>query len=521
MSENKNPDYRKTVLLIVNGWGLSDDKDLNPFKKAKTPGIDTIFKDFPHERGLSSGMAAGLPNGQAGNSEVGHLNIGAGRVVYQELTKISKTIQTGLFFKNEALLAAVENCRAKDSCLHIIGLLSDGGVHSHERHLYALLDLAKRNSLNKVYVHCILDGVDSGGRSALMYLERLQGAMRVIGTGEIASCMGRYYAMDRSGKYERVKLAYNVLTEGEGEKAANYEEAVQSAYMRRETDEFIKPTVIVNGGVPVGTINDDDSVIFFNFRADRAVELTKAFCDEEFRLFKREKKRDVFFTCFEEYDPEIENKTVAFRQEHIDNNLIEWLDNYDIPSAVITESEGALNMTRFFTGNTFDRYDSSEVFIVNSPKTMSYDVKPDMCCGEITDRIISCLRSEKYALIVADFINIDIMGHIAREDSLIEAIEALDKNLIRISRACDEEDATLFICSDHGNSERMLFDKNIKEPFKQNTTDPVPFILVNYLPDVILRPGGTLADVAPTVLDIMGIKKPREMTGKSLLYRKY
>ena len=504
--------------MIISGWGLWEDKNNNVLYKAKTPAIDALFQSCPHIMGLSSGMAVGLPNGQVGNAQVGCLNIGAGRIVYQDLTRISKVIQHGEFFENPALLRAIKNCQAKDSSLHLIGLLSDGGVHSHLSHLYALLELAKRNNVYKVYVHCFLDGRDTEERSALYYLEQLQAKTRELGIGEIATCMGRSYAMDRSNKYERIKQAFVAMTAGEGNKSASAEEAVELAYAKGETDEFLLPTVIVNGGVPVGTINDDDSVIFFNFRPDRVKELTHAFCDEEFRLFKREKRPEVFFTTFAEVDPEIENKEAAFSPEFIENNLVSWLDKNGVPVAMITESEGAMNLLFSFSGNSFEGYDLAEQTVVNSPKALSFDLTPEMAMGEIAARVEKTIEANKFGLIVCNFIGPNIMGHIAKEEPLIKSFQALDKCIERVAKAVIKAGYTMFICSDHGNAEQIRAEDG--SVMKYNTNHPVPFILVNYLAGVDLRAGGCLADVAPTVLDMMGVPKPKEMTGRSLLLTK-
>ncbi|HAG70379.1 MAG TPA: 2,3-bisphosphoglycerate-independent phosphoglycerate mutase [Lachnospiraceae bacterium] len=513
MSPLKSP----TILIIVNGIGIQKDKKVDIFNITDTPVFDTMKKECPYVLGLSSGMAVGLPNGQAGDSEVGCMNIGAGRIVYQELTRISKNIQFGLFEKNEVLKKTIDFCRQRDSCLHIIGLVSDGGVHSHLSHLYALLEFARKNYINKVYIHCILDGRDTDESSALFYLESLQNRMREIGVGEIATVMGRAYAMDRSRNYDRIKLAYYAMVNGEGNKASNAEDAVVAAYLRGETDEYIVPTVIVNGGVPVGTINDDDSVIFFNFRADRAKELTRAFCASEFRMFKRDVRPEVFFTCFSRYDEEPENVSIAFEPDFIENNLIDWLDKNGLKCALITEAEGASHLTRAFAGNTWESYDNVDTVIVDSPKIPFFDQKPEMSTSEVTDELIKAIQSGRYDFIAANYVNLDIMGHIADEAALKAALSAVDKNLFRVMKAIEETDSVLFLCSDHGNAEKITTGNN--EKFKAHTTNPVPFFLVNYDEDYVLREGGCLSDVAPTILDIMGIEKPREMTGRTLLLK--
>lgn len=509
-------DQPPVVMLILNGKGIPADKDNSVFSIAETPVMDELKKSCPLVKGLSSGMAVGLPGGQAGNSEVGHLNLGAGRIVYQELTKISKEIQHEVFFENPTLLATVGHCLEKDSCLHIMGLVSDGGVHSHISHLYALLELAKRHHLVKVYVHCFLDGCDTEPCAALYYMDKLQSKMRELGVGEIATCMGRSYAMDRSGKYERIKLSYFAMVRGEGNKAANPEEAIRAAYARGETDEFLVPTVIVNGGVPVGTINDDDAVIFFNYRGDRAKELTRAFCDEEFKLFKREIRPDVFFVNLVECDPDIGNKHAAFYPAYIENNLVAWLSQSQIRTALITESEGASLLTFSFLGNSFEPFENADVTIVPSAKVQSYDLKPEMSTEEVAGKAVEAIESGRYSFVVLNFVNMDIMGHIAKEEPLKKAVEAADRGIGKVLSAVRKTGGIMFICADHGNAERIR-SGNDNVPCKANTNNPVPFMLVNANSAVKLRPGGCLADVAPTILHIMGVPKPKEMTGRSLI----
>ena len=510
---------KPTVLMILDGYGLNDRADHNSVAGAKTPVMDKLMAEYPCVRGLASGMAVGLPNGQMGNSEVGHLNMGAGRIVYQELTRITKEIEDGTFFKNEALLEAVNNCKQKGSSLHLYGLLSDGGVHSHNTHLYGLLELAKREGLTNVYVHCFLDGRDTPPASGADYIEQLESKMREIGVGQIASIMGRYYAMDRDNNYDRVKLAYVAMTEGEGLKAANAYDAIHGSYDRDETDEFVKPTVIVNGGVPVGTINDGDSVIFFNFRPDRAREITHAFCDDEFRSFKRDRKLDVVYVCFSDYDPLIENKIVAFKKIAVTNTFGEWLAANNMKQARIAETEKYAHVTFFFNGGVEEPNEGEDRILVKSPKVATYDLKPEMSAYEVCDKLVSAIKADKYDVIIINFANPDMVGHTGVEEAAVKAVEAVDECVGKAYEAIKEVGGVMFICADHGNCEQMV-DYTTGDPFTAHTTNPVPFILVNYKEGYGLREGGCLADIVPTLIECMGMEQPHEMTGKSLLIKK-
>ena len=510
---------KPVVLMILDGYGINENPKGNAIAIAKTPVMDGLMQKYPCVKGLASGMAVGLPDGQMGNSEVGHLNMGAGRIVYQELTRITKEIQDGTFFNNKNLLEAIENCKQNDSALHLYGLLSDGGVHSHITHLYGLLELAKRNGLDKVYIHCFLDGRDTPPASGIDYVRQLQSKIREIGVGEIASIHGRYYAMDRDNNYDRVKLAYMALTKGEGLTAANAEEAVQASYDRDETDEFVKPTVIVNGGVPVGTINDDDSVIFFNFRPDRAREITHAFCDDEFRSFKREKKLDIVYVCFTEYDPLIENKLIAFEKVGVNNTFGEYLASLNMTQARIAETEKYAHVTFFFNGGVEEPNPGETRILVKSPKVATYDLKPEMSAYEVCDNLTKAIKSDKYDVIIINFANPDMVGHTGVLDAAVKAIEVVDECVGKAYEAIKEVDGTMFICADHGNAEQLI-DYETGEPFTAHTTNPVPFILVNYDEAYTLREGGCLADIVPTLLECMNVPQPKEMTGKSLLIKK-
>lgn len=505
--------------MILDGYGLNDRKEGNAVYEANTPVMDSLMKEYPFVKGLASGMAVGLPNGQMGNSEVGHLNMGAGRIIYQELTRITREIETGTFFTNPALMTAIDNCKRKDSALHLYGLLSDGGVHSHITHLLGLLELAKQNNLRKVYIHCFLDGRDTPPKSGIDYVHQLQTKMRELGVGEIASIHGRYYAMDRDNNYDRVKLSYYALTRGEGIKVANADDAILSSYDRDETDEFVKPTVIVNGGIPVGTVNDDDSIIFFNFRPDRAREITHAFCDDDFRSFKRDKKLDIVYVCFSEYDPLIENKIVAFEKIAVNNTFGEWLASKGMKQARIAETEKYAHVTFFFNGGAEEPNEGEERILVKSPKVATYDLKPEMSAYEVCDQLVKAIKSDRFDVIIINFANPDMVGHTGVEAAAIKAVEAVDECVGRAVAAIKEVDGVMFICADHGNAEQLI-DETDGSPFTAHTTNPVPFILVNYDPAYTLRDGGCLADIVPTLIEVMGEEQPKEMTGKSLLIKK-
>lgn len=511
---------KPTVLMILDGYGLNERKDGNAVAQAKTPVMDKLMAQCPFVKGNASGMAVGLPDGQMGNSEVGHLNMGAGRIVYQELTRITKEIQDGTFFENPALLEAVENCKKNDSALHMFGLLSDGGVHSHNTHLYGLLELAKRNGLSKVYVHCFLDGRDTPPASGKGYAQALEQEMAKIGAGQIASVMGRYYAMDRDNNYDRVKLAYDALTRGEGLTADGGPAGIQASYDRGETDEFVKPTVVVKDGAPVATIRDKDSVIFFNFRPDRAREITRAFCDDDFKGFERGKRLDLTYVCFSDYDPTIPNKKVAFHKISVTNTFGEWLAEHNMKQARIAETEKYAHVTFFFNGGVEKPNEGETRILVNSPKDVAtYDLKPQMSAYEVCDRLVEAITSKEYDVIIINFANPDMVGHTGVEAAAIKAVEAVDECVGRAVEALEKADGQMFICADHGNAEQLV-DYETGAPFTAHTTNPVPFILVNADPAYTLREGGCLADIVPTLIQLMGMEQPKEMTGKSLLIKK-
>ena len=510
---------KTTVLMILDGYGLNSKVEGNAVAEANTPVMDKLMKEYPFVKGNASGMAVGLPDGQMGNSEVGHLNMGAGRIVYQELTRITKEIQDGTFFENPALLKAVENCKKNDSAIHFFGLLSDGGVHSHNTHLYGLLELAKRNGLTKVYVHGFLDGRDTPPASGKEYAEQLEAKMKEIGVGEIASVMGRYYAMDRDNNYDRVKLAYDALTKGEGLTAESGVAAIQASYDRDETDEFVKPTVVVKDGQALATIKDKDSVVFFNFRPDRAREITRCFCDNDFKGFDRPNRVDTTFVCFSDYDPTIPNKDVAFHKIAVTNTFGEWLAANNMTQARIAETEKYAHVTFFFNGGVEEPNKGEDRILVNSPKVATYDLKPEMSAYEVCDKLTEAIRSGNYDVIIINFANPDMVGHTGVEAAAIKAVEAVDECVGKAVEAIKEVDGTMFICADHGNAEQLV-DYETGAPFTAHTTNEVPFILVNYDEAYTLKEGGCLADIVPTLIETMGMEKPAEMTGQSLLIKK-
>ena len=512
----KSDSKRPTVLLILDGYGLDERKEHNAIALADTPVMDSLMKECPFVKGNASGEAVGLPEGQMGSSEVGHLNMGAGRIVYQDLARITKEIEAGHFFENEALLKAMNNAKEKGTSLHIYGLLSDGGVHSHNSHLYALLELAKRQGLEKVYVHCFMDGRDTPPESGKAYVQALQDEMDRIGCGRIATVAGRYYAMDRDNNWDRIEKAYRALTLGEGVTADSALEAVTQSYEKGETDEFIQPTVVKENGEPVAVIGDGDSIIFFNFRPDRAREITRTFCCDEFDSFDRGPRKQVTYVCFTDYDETIPNMEVAFQKEVITNTFGEWLAANGMKQARIAETEKYAHVTFFFNGGVEEPNEGEDRFLIPSPKVATYDLKPEMSAPEVCDTLVEKIRSGEYDVIIANFANSDMVGHTGVEKAAIEAVSCLDKCIGRVVEAIKEADGQLFICADHGNSEVMK-DYETGEPWTAHTTNPVPFILVNYDPAYTLREGGCLADIAPTLIEMMGMEKPAEMTGESLL----
>lgn len=509
---------KPVVLMILDGYGLNNNCDHNAVCEARTPVMDQLMSQCPYVKGNASGLAVGLPDGQMGNSEVGHLNMGAGRIVYQELTRITKAISDGDFFTVPEFLQAVENCKKNNSALHMWGLVSDGGVHSHIGHIYGLLELAKKNGLEKVYVHCFLDGRDTPPASGKSYVEALEAKMKELGVGKVASVSGRYYAMDRDNRWDRVKRAYDALTKGEGNQALSATAGIQASYDAEKNDEFVEPFVVTENGAPVAVVEDGDSVIFFNFRPDRARELTRAFCDGEFTGFEREKRLNLTYVCFTDYDETIKNKLVAFKKEAIVNTFGQFLADHNLTQARIAETEKYAHVTFFFNGGVEEPNKGEDRILVPSPKVATYDLQPEMSAPVVCDKLVEAVTSGKYDVIIVNFANPDMVGHTGIEDAAIKAIETVDACVGRTVDAVKEMNGVMFICADHGNAEQLL-DYETGDPFTAHTTNPVPFILVNADPASKLREGGCLADIAPTLIELMGMEQPKEMTGKSLIVR--
>ena len=509
---------KPVVLMILDGYGLNNNCDHNAVCQGKTPVMDQLMSQCPFVKGNASGMAVGLPEGQMGNSEVGHLNMGAGRIVYQELTRITKSISDGDFFENQAFLEAVKNCKENHSALHMFGLVSDGGVHSHNTHIYGLLELAKRNGLEKVYVHCFLDGRDTPPASGKDFVAELEEKMKEIGVGEVASVMGRYYAMDRDNRWDRVEMAYKVLTEGTGEAADSAVDGIQASYDNGKTDEFVVPFAVMKNGRPTAVIKDHDSVIFFNFRPDRAREITRAFCDDDFQGFERKSRLNLVYVCFTDYDETIGNKLVAFHKQTITNTFGQFLADHGLTQARIAETEKYAHVTFFFNGGVEEPNKGEDRILVKSPKVATYDLQPEMSAPQVCDKLVEAIESGKYDVIIINFANPDMVGHTGVEAAAIKAIETVDACVGRTVDAIKKAVGVMFICADHGNAEQLV-DYETGEPFTAHTTNPVPFILVNADPAYKLREGGCLADIAPTLIELMGMEQPEEMTGKSLLVK--
>jgi 2,3-bisphosphoglycerate-independent phosphoglycerate mutase len=512
---------KPVVLMVLDGYGLNDNPEGNAIAMAKTPVMDKLMKEYPFVKGNASGLAVGLPDGQMGNSEVGHMNIGAGRIIYQDLTRITKEINDGTFFENKVLLQAIENCKKNNSDLHLWGLLSDGGVHSHISHVYGLLEMAKKNGLSNVYVHAFLDGRDTPPASGKDYVAALQAKMNELGVGQIASLSGRYYAMDRDNNWDRVQKAYDSLVTGEGVQAEDAVQAMADSYANGVTDEFVLPTVITKDGKPLSVVKPNDSVIFFNFRPDRAREMTRAFCDDRFAGFERKTGLiPLTFVCFKNYDETIPNKLIAFEKESIANTFGEYLAKCGKKQLRLAETEKYAHVTFFFNGGVEEPNVEEARLLVNSPKDVAtYDLKPEMSAPEVGMDLVEAIKSDKYDVIVINFANPDMVGHTGVIPAAVKAVERVDSLVGDAVEAVKEVGGVMFICADHGNAEKMI-DYETGNPHTAHTTNPVPFILVNYDENCTLREGGCLADIAPTLLDVMGLEQPAEMTGKSLLIRK-
>jgi len=509
---------KPVALLILDGFGYNESKFGNAVKAASTPNIDRYLDKYPSVLIKTSGMDVGLPHGQMGNSEVGHTNIGAGRIVYQELTRVTKEIEEGNFFSKKEFLNAISNCKKNNSALHLIGLLSDGGVHSHNTHLYALVELAKKEGLEKVFIHCFYDGRDVPPDSAYGYTDELEAKLKEIGTGKIASIMGRYYAMDRDNRWERVKKAYDTMVLGIGNVDDDACKAVKKSYDEKIMDEFIIPTVITENDKPVATINENDSVIFFNFRPDRAREITRTLTDPNFEGFERGKGFfNLYFVCMTQYDKtflEFPNVHFAYLPDNLDNTFGEVVSKNGLNQLRIAETEKYAHVTFFFNGGMEKEYPGEDRALIPSPKVPTYDMKPEMSAYEVAREAYERVVSGKYDVIILNFANCDMVGHTGDFNATVKAVETVDECVGKVVDEVLLRGGCALITADHGNAEYMI-DEETKGPFTAHTNKPVKLILAG-IGNVELKQG-KLADIAPTMLEIMGIEKPDEMTGESLI----
>ena len=503
---------RPLLLCILDGFGWVPNETYgNAIVAAKTPNLDKLFASCPHTTIGASGMNVGLPDGQMGNSEVGHTNIGAGRIVYQELTRITKSIQDGDFFKNEALCGAVDSAKASGKALHLIGLVSNGGVHSHNEHLYGLLELAKRAGLTEVYVHAIMDGRDVPPDSGKGFIEELLAKMDEIGVGKIATITGRYYAMDRDNRWDRVEKAYAAMVYGEGVKGAPVD-VMTNSYAEGVTDEFVVPAVTCEGG----RVSEGDSVVFFNFRPDRAREITRTFVDPDFTGFERKKGFfPVHYVCFTQYDATMPNVDVAFKPQLLTNVMGEYLAKNGKTQLRIAETEKYAHVTFFFNGGVEAPFEGEDRALINSPKVATYDLQPEMSAYLVADECVKRIESDKYDVIILNFANCDMVGHTGVFEAAVKAVEAVDACAGKVIDAVLAKGGAVLLTADHGNADKM-YDEDPEHPFTAHTTNPVPFLVAG-LGDVKLREGGVLADIAPTMLKILELPQPQEMTGKSII----
>ena len=507
-------DKKTTMLMILDGFGINENEEGNAVKIANIPNINEIMKQYPNTIIHTSGLDVGLPDGQMGNSEVGHTNIGAGRIIYQELTRITKSIEDGDFFSNQELVAAIENCKKNNSKLHILGLLSDGGIHSHIRHLMAILELAKRKDFENVYVHCFTDGRDTPPASADTYITELEEKIKEKGVGKIATISGRFYAMDRDKRWQRVERAYNAIVKGEGEKYNSASAAIENSYQKEIFDEFIEPSVICKNGEPIAKLEENDSVIFFNYRPDRAREITRTIVDPEFKEFDR-KYFKTHFVTFTNYDETLlPYVNIAFKKEEIKNTFGEYLSKKGLTQLRIAETEKYAHVTFFFNGGEEKQYEGEDRILIPSPKVETYDMKPEMSAPEVTENVVKAINSRKYDVIILNFANPDMLGHTGNIDASVKALEVLDGCVKQVVDAIIANEGTVLITADHGNTEQMV-DYKTGEPHTAHTTNPVPLVVVGR--DNIKLKEGRLADLVPTMLDLMNLEKPEEMTGESLI----
>ena len=509
--------YKKhpLALIILDGFGYRKETEGNAISMAKKPVLDEVFRKHPHTLIGASGMDVGLPDGQMGNSEVGHTNIGAGRIVYQELTRITKSIQDGSFFQNEAFLAAVGQCRWFNSTLHIFGLMSDGGVHSHLDHICALLELAKREGLKKVCVHCFMDGRDTPPTSGKGYVQKIQDKIDELGVGCIATVSGRYYAMDRDKRWDRLERAYSAIVYGQGELYPSATAGIQASYDKGVTDEFIEPFIVTENAF----IRRDDAVIFANFRPDRAREITRALVDPDFDGFAREEGNlPIKYVCMTQYDATMPNVEVAFKPQSLKNTFGEYIADKGLTQLRIAETEKYAHVTFFFNGGVEKEYKNEDRALIKSPSVATYDLKPEMSAYEVTDEVVKRIEADKYDVIILNFANCDMVGHTGVIPAAVKAVEAVDTCVGRVLDALLAHGGCALVTADHGNADQML-EADGKSPFTAHTTNPVPLALVGRDDVKALAEGGVLADLAPTMLDLLGLEQPEEMTGHSLIVK--
>lgn len=506
---------KPVALLILDGFGLRDETYGNAVAQAKKPNYDRLWNSYPHTTLQASGLAVGLPEGQMGNSEVGHLNIGAGRVVYQDLTRITKSIQEGEFFKNETLLGAINHCKEKGKKLHLFGLLSDGGVHSHINHLFAILELAKRESFQEVYVHGFLDGRDVAPDSAVNYIEELQAKMKELGVGKIATVQGRYYAMDRDKRWERVEKAYRAMVYGDAPAYTDPVKAVKESYEKSIMDEFVMPTVIVDEqGQPVAKVESEDAIIFFNFRPDRAIQTSQTFTNEDFRGFDRGEARpkNLYFVCLTHFSETV-NGYVAYRPTNLDNTMGEVLSQNNLTQLRIAETEKYPHVTFFYNGGREQEFPGEKRILIPSPKVATYDLQPEMSAHQVTEAVLKEIEEDNFDAIILNFANCDMVGHSGKMEPTIKAVETVDECMGKVVEAIVAKGGVALITADHGNADLMLDPDG--RPITSHSTYPVPLIVTKE--GITLREGGVLADLSPTMLDILGVKQPVEMTGQTLI----
>ena len=510
---------KPNCILIMDGYGINPECNGNAIKCAGSEQVCKLMSKYPSTQIGASGMDVGLPEGQMGNSEVGHLNMGAGRIVYQELTRITKSIKDGDFYKNEELLSCMERVKRENKTLHVYGLLSDGGVHSHLTHLFALIEMAKQNGLDNVFVHCFLDGRDVSPTSGASFLSSLQEKMDQLSFGKIASVGGRYYAMDRDNRWERVKKAYDCLTLGVGEKTENAIDYVEQSYKNGVTDEFVVPASVIENGLPVATIKEGDGIIFFNFRPDRARQITRAFTEKDFDGFTRENGfLSPKYVCFTQYDEKLKNVSVAFKPQTLENTLGEYISKLGLTQLRIAETEKYAHVTFFFNGGVEAPNANEERILIASPKVATYDLQPEMSAYEVTDKILEVLDDNPYDVIILNFANCDMVGHTGVFDAATKAVLTVDECVGKVVDKIIKIGGKVIVTADHGNADKMLEENG--SPFTAHTTNKVPFIVCgDGLEDLKLADDGKLCDVAPTLLDLMGVEIPEEMTGKSLIIK--